>query len=191
MSLTFLSYVESLENRLENMEKLLQRVSLAVHIDIISLIPQKLCPDADFTQELGQRIDRESWSGDKRPLDIMPAGISRTTSPVRNIPRAPDSKPPIPVDLDDLQPSDDEMAHGTLAEGLKRLAVEPLDPRFLGKSSGAMLIRAAMNMKRELDGAPSTKSFHDLLPPQRRLEFWSPFAGVHRHLEQAEYRCRS
>ncbi|KAI6025452.1 fungal-specific transcription factor domain-containing protein [Pisolithus marmoratus] len=46
-------YVENLENRLEKMEKLLQKV----------------CPDADFTQELGGgRIDRDSWAKGTAPM---------------------------------------------------------------------------------------------------------------------------
>ncbi|QRW17816.1 Fungal specific transcription factor domain [Rhizoctonia solani] len=48
-------YVESLENRLEKMERLLQR----------------LCPGADFTQSLGQHLTREQWeaheAGNQRP----------------------------------------------------------------------------------------------------------------------------
>lgn len=104
----------------------------------------------------------------------MPARSSRPNSPIRRIPPPTSVKPPIPVDLDDLQPSDDELAHSTLAEGLKRLAVEPMDARFLGKSSGAMLVQAAMNMKRELDGAPEAKSAYDLLPSSRRQQLWAP-----------------
>lgn len=99
----------------------------------------------------------------------MPSRSSRPTSPVRGLTQS--LKPPIPVDPDDLQPSDDELAHSTLAEGLKRLAVEPLDARFHGKSSGIMLVQAAMNLKQEFDG--SSKNF-DLLPPTRRPEFWAP-----------------
>lgn len=72
----------------------------------------------------------------------------------------------------DLSPSDDELGNATLTEGLKRLAVEPLDRRFHGKSSGVMLVQAAMNLKRESSGIGSSK---DILPaPSRRPEFWSP-----------------
>ena len=76
------------------------------------------------------------------------------------------------VDPDDLAPSDDELAHSTLAEGLKRLAVEPLDQRFHGKSSGVMLVQAAMNLKREFAGTTGGKE--DLLPSTRRPHLWSP-----------------
>ena len=45
------------------------------------------------------------------------------------------------IDPEDLAPSDDELGGpATLAEGLKRLAVEPLDRRFHGKSSGLKLL---------------------------------------------------
>ncbi|THH04869.1 hypothetical protein EW145_g5209 [Phellinidium pouzarii] len=153
-------YVESLENRLENMEKLLQR----------------LCPDADFTQELGAHIDRDSWSNDKRPLNNMMASReSRQNSPNRRLPPSgvvASSGPSPFCDPDDLAPSDDELVHSTLTEGLKRLAVDPLDRRFHGKSSGVMLVQAAMNLKQEFSGSDSLKG--QLIPPTRRTELWSP-----------------
>lgn len=151
-------YVESLENRLENMEKLLQR----------------LCPDADFTQELGVRIDRESWPNDKRSLDIMPSRASRQNSPARRLSTCHlsggNSVPPS-VDPDDLAPSDDEPGSLTVTEGLKRLAMDPLDRRFHGKSSGVMLIQAAMDLKREHYGLDPAKN---CIPATRRSDFWSP-----------------
>ncbi|KAI5115861.1 hypothetical protein M0805_001580 [Coniferiporia weirii] len=152
-------YVESLENRLENMEKLLQR----------------LCPDADFTQELGARIDRDNWPNDKRSLDsVMPSRGSRQSSPghrlsATTLPSA--GGHPLPLDPDDLAPSDDDLTHGTLTEGLKRLAMDPLDRHFHGKSSGVMLVQAAMNLKQEFSG---TSTPPDNRFPARRSEIWSP-----------------
>ncbi|KAL5525563.1 hypothetical protein ACEPAG_6899 [Sanghuangporus baumii] len=151
-------YVESLENRLENMEKLLQR----------------LCPDADFTQELGGRIDRDSWAHDKRSsLDIMPSRANRTDSPSRRFSYslAGDNVTPTSVDPDELLPSDDEIGHTSITEGIKRLSMDPLDRRFHGKSSGVMLVQTALNLKREFAGLDST---NNLLPTSRRQEFWSP-----------------
>lgn len=76
------------------------------------------------------------------------------------------------VDLSELPPSDDEMGNATLTEGLKRLAVEPLDRRFHGKSSGVMLVQAAMNLKREISGVDAPKDL--IIASTRRPEFWAP-----------------
>lgn len=173
------SYVETLENRLENMEKLLQRVrspssSLVIPCPAHIALFSQLCPDADFTQELGSRIDRESWI-DKRPMTDLTSRGSRGASPTRRLTTsaAPIAGAiPLPTDSEDLVPSDDEIGHATLTEGLKRLAVEPLDRRFHGKSSGVMLVQAAMNLKKEFSGADQPKDL--IVPPTRRAEFWAP-----------------
>ncbi|KIJ13123.1 hypothetical protein PAXINDRAFT_14023 [Paxillus involutus ATCC 200175] len=78
------SYVESLENRLEKMEKLLQRV----------------CPDADFTQELGgTKLEREMWQR-ASPLSLH---VMNAPSPSANT---------IIFNNDELVPSDDEGSSG-------------------------------------------------------------------------------
>lgn len=89
------------------------------------------------------------------------------------------SGPPLTGDIsagcyndDDFAASEDELGTGTLAEGLKRLAVDPLDRRFHGKSSGVMLVQTAMNLKQEFSGGEVRKSL--MIPPTRRPEFWSP-----------------
>ena len=123
-------------------------------------------------------MDRESWSNDKRGMDIpLSSRNSRTNSPVRRLSTAQGGTSVMPsglptLDPDDLPPSDDELGHATLTEGLKRLAVEPLDRRFHGKSSGVMLVQAAMNLKREFSGLSTAKDL--LIPPTRRPEFWAP-----------------
>jgi hypothetical protein len=136
----------------------------------------QLCPDADFTQELGAKVDRETWSADgKRVHQEASKHLSRHPSPSNRL--ATSATPtngavPAPVDPDELVPSDDELGHTTLTEGLKRLAVEPLDRRFHGKSSGVMLVQAAMNLKKVVMGA--NQPDHLLVPPTRRMEFWLP-----------------
>ncbi|KAI0720409.1 hypothetical protein C8Q72DRAFT_862307 [Fomitopsis betulina] len=134
-------YVESLETRLEKMEGLLK----------------KFCPDGDFSQELGGRLDREAWiaetraGGDKaaRPGLACPAGPSIRTHP-----------PVHPTHPDDLEPSDDEvMAHQTLINSLQQIKLNPTAMRFFGKSSSIMFVQTAMDLKREYSGKP---------PPERR-----------------------
>ena len=138
----------------------------------------QLCPDADFTQELGTHIDRDTWNTDKRGLDILPSHTSRQTSPSRssklNTSSLSSANNGVPsTHDDDLPPSDDELAGpATLAEGLKRLAVEPLDRRFHGKSSGVMLVQAALNLKKEYSGTDQPARLD--IPHTRRADFWAP-----------------
>lgn len=123
------------------------------------------------------QVDKDLWSLDsKRPQqdasvnrlnchDSSSGRLSTSATPTGSV-------VPAPVDPDELVPSDDELGHTTLTEGLKRLAVEPLDRRFHGKSSGVMLVQAAMNLKKVVLG--SNQPDHLLVPPTRRMEFWLP-----------------
>ncbi|KAF9220414.1 hypothetical protein BS17DRAFT_344209 [Gyrodon lividus] len=123
-------YVESLENRLEKMEKLLQRV----------------CPDADFTQELGgSRIDREMWHRN-----------NTGSSHVMNTP-ATSANAGLSIG-DDLVPSDDEdIVTVCLSDSLKNINLNPSHTRFFGKSSGIMLIQKAIDLKKEYTGDNETR----------------------------------
>lgn len=60
-----------------------------------------------------------------------------------------------------------------LADKLRRMAISPGDFRFFGKSSGAMLIRTAIELKNEYAG-----KYCDLADPEKpvmtqRKEFWT------------------
>ncbi|KAI4293582.1 hypothetical protein K525DRAFT_281477, partial [Schizophyllum commune Loenen D] len=103
---------ESPENRLEKMEKLLRQ----------------LCPDPDFSLELGDDIGRERWA----------------------------NKPPPPVDPSPL---------------MKRFKLEEHDIRFFGRSSGAMLVQAAVDLKGELTSVSSSDFWRSGLG-SRRPESW-------------------
>ena len=142
---------------------------------MITLLSTQLCPDADFTQELGGKLDRDTWAVETKRPQPDTKRLSRHCSPSNKLTTTatPTSGTvPASVDPDELVPSDDELGHTTLTEGLKRLAVEPLDRRFHGKSSGVMLVQAAMNLKKVVMGADQPD--HLLVPPTRRMEFWLP-----------------
>ncbi|KDQ52727.1 hypothetical protein JAAARDRAFT_702130 [Jaapia argillacea MUCL 33604] len=160
-------YVESLENRLEKMEKLLS----------------KLCPDADFSQELGGQLDRDSWlkmSAEKGrsagKVNGQSSGQASPCAPLRGVPNPSGSNQ---IDQDELDPSDDEYMNTSLLEQLKKLSINPNSHRFFGKSSGVMLIQTAIDMKNEYSG-------EEVIPldnmksadPQfaaKRPEFWNLF----------------
>ncbi|PCH39377.1 hypothetical protein WOLCODRAFT_29517 [Wolfiporia cocos MD-104 SS10] len=131
-------YVESLETRLEKMEKLLNR----------------LCPDADFSNELGGQFDKNMWISERAGADKLGKAVVAYRTPVN--PQAVASAPQptiLPTDPDDLEPSDDEvMAHHRLVQNLKRMKLNPSSMRFFGKSSSIMFIQTAMDLKREYSG---------------------------------------
>ena len=63
-----------------------------------------------------------------------------------------------------------------LTDNLKRLALSPSEYRFFGKSSGAVLIQAAMELKQEYaqSGEPVPKASQKPGFSASRTEFWAP-----------------
>lgn len=148
-------YVEGLENRLEKMERLLT----------------KIYPDGDFRKELDS--DKPVW---QRHMDIPSPGISSPsalhihgikTSNDDDDGLAPACGPPDSEDDDD-----DYAAIDYAAVDLKeRLTQDHMNYRFFGKSSGVMLIQAALDLKNEYTGTveqPNTPQIG-----QKRPEFWN------------------
>lgn len=122
-------YVEGLENRLEKMEKLLQKV----------------CPDADFSQELGGgRIDRDAWF---------------KGSPLSQLSNAPSSFPAASPTMEDFVTEDDDSIATTLGQDLLSLSLYPSTNRYFGKSSGPMLVQKAIHLKKEYDGDDAVSSY--------------------------------
>ena len=68
-------------------------------------------------------------------------------------------------------PDDDDLAHLKLADHMKSLQIDPSENRFFGKSSGAMLVQAAIDLKHEYTGQRK-HSIHGILG-SRRPEFWT------------------
>ncbi|KAG8739987.1 hypothetical protein FRC10_004866 [Ceratobasidium sp. 414] len=151
-------YVESLENRLERMERLLQR----------------LCPGADFSQSLGQHLTREQWEAQRggKPTTPAKAKAAAPTAPTPPNPLAgirgtSTIPPPETTKEEDLISSDEE---SNLVNGMQKLSVTTFERRFHGKSSGLMLVKAARSLKQEYVNAENI----DVDQPQqsRRPEFW-------------------
>ncbi|KAI0309699.1 fungal-specific transcription factor domain-containing protein [Amylostereum chailletii] len=158
-------YVESLENRLEKMEDLLNR----------------LCPDADFTQELGMPLDRESWLRDRRLGESSHRPISNQSSfSVRRPPTPPNQHQPQSqhgpharvVDTDNIEPSDDEEGE-QLRNLTERFEHISLGYRFFGKSSGVRLIKTALDLKMEYAGRDADEVMETWDLRRRRPAFWS------------------
>lgn len=136
-------YVESLENRLEKMEKLLQKV----------------CPDADFSQELGGGpLDRETW---------QKGNINGSTTHVMS--------PYATTPLEDLVTSDDDdIVSVRLADHMQNMSINPNLSRFFGKSSGVTLVQKAIDLKKEYTGD------EDIIPDFRQQNKYRPeFRGTY------------
>ena len=71
-------------------------------------------------------------------------------------PGIPDTMSPIPIDADDLDPSDDEVtARITLTKRLEDVSIYAHEDHFLGKSSSLMFLNTAFDMKKEYVNSPS------------------------------------
>ncbi|KAH9025471.1 hypothetical protein EDB85DRAFT_2149808 [Lactarius pseudohatsudake] len=150
-------YVETLEARLEKMEGLLQR----------------LCPDADFSQELGAPLDRQSFVRDS---------LSRS---FQNKPGTPSYRPSgsmsrhgsnLPDDLGDheLDASDDEyvdMNAAQLQSLQENLHDLNLSYRFFGNPVAPNLIQTALDLKSEYHGTEQDQIRVHMA--NRRPEFWA------------------
>lgn len=73
-----------------------------------------------------------------------------------------------PKDSAELLPDEDYM-HVMITDNLKRLNLDPTEYRFFGKSSGAMLIQTAIELKNEFTGG--NEQMQRL--GSRRPDFWT------------------
>ena len=186
------SYVESLETRLEKMEKLLNKVrprrprlAALPARTCRDLTPAQLCPNADFTKELGGSFDKDAWLGDRNG---EPSSAT-TAKPGYGIPTAPSQPsvigspptlgtPASQVDSDDLDPSDDEIvAQRNIVQSLRKMSMNPSSMRYHGKSSSLLFIQTAMDLKQEYAGVELPKTVdpeaHTTLLRRRQQQYWS------------------
>ena len=133
-----------------------------------------MCPDADFSKELGGAFDKESWYKDRASGKLGTMGGEQS----QNTPAGTESLTPNMEE--DLHSSDDEFATISITDELRRLSIDRGNTRFFGKSSGVVLIQTAMDMKKEYNTSPgdSPSQIEDrtLAKPSsitsRRPEFW-------------------
>jgi hypothetical protein len=153
-------------------------------------IPPQLCPNADFSQELGGPLDREAWLRERAAAGVLPR--SGRASPSLPTPPSGLSFPPgtsqinlASADLtedDGLEPSDDELSHMTLTQTMQKIRLDPVHPRFFGKSSGIRLLQTALDLKSEYAGEPkptveeTKERFLSLQSESERRDFWKPKA---------------
>lgn len=171
-------YVESLENRLKKLEALLRT----------------LRPDDQLLRELDSSPEKPSIPIATPPESSDSIFTSKRSSPPQK-PKpgaANDIVTTVIRNLDAEFPpnfGDEDNAHLILADNLKSLSIDAVDYRFFGKSSGAMLIQTAIELKNEYTG-----SDHDFRKAQsvlgtKREEFWvqHPWEGRTTSPSKAQY----
>lgn len=120
----------------------------------------QLCPNADFTKELGGNFDRDAWIADReRNGESSGAGAGKSGYGIPGQPSSsviaspPALATPAGVDSDDLDPSDDEViAQRNIVAKLQKMSVHPSAMRYHGKSSSLLFIQTAMDLKHEYAG---------------------------------------
>ncbi|KAI0719057.1 fungal-specific transcription factor domain-containing protein [Cerioporus squamosus] len=156
------SYVQILENRLQNMEKLFGQLHPNVQIP------------KDFDGVL--EASHLQLATDHLPPDYTRHSSISNGSASAVSPPPPDS--PL-VDSDELEPSDDEQeARRNILENLKRIPIitHPSQARYHGKSSNLMFLQTVMDMKQKYTGIERPRSAEPALrelgmAPPRRAEF--------------------
>ncbi|KAF8072284.1 fungal-specific transcription factor domain-containing protein [Lyophyllum atratum] len=154
-------YVERLETRVEKLEKVLTR----------------LYPGYDILKELDAAADTDTWLIERMPLSIVEESEGSDT------PASMRQRHPCEIATSVIRgvgkqqaeyPHDDDFSHVLLANDFKRLDID-IDAteknRFFGKSSGAMLVHAAMELKHEYTGGGDHNE--RMILGSRRHEFWA------------------
>ncbi|EKM58711.1 uncharacterized protein PHACADRAFT_253202 [Phanerochaete carnosa HHB-10118-sp] len=142
----------------------------------------KLCPDGDIFEELGGSFDKDAWLTNRGPTKKV-AGPSVACSESQR--RAPQPKLP-PVDADDLDTSDDELTKTTTLESrMGDVTIDPIHPRFFGKSSSVMFLQTAMALKQTYSGSEPARApdGRRRIAPCKRPEYWRAHSWVMESLE--------
>ncbi|THH00007.1 hypothetical protein EW026_g2467 [Hermanssonia centrifuga] len=157
-------YVEALETCVMRVEKCLR----------------DRCPDDDLTQELGLPFDKETW---------LTQGIGKVGSPCSPRRTALPAVQPLPlVNTDYPDPSEELVGRHTPEHHIRKMMVDPVQPRFFGKSSTIMFVQSAIDLKdgfNKDDEANNKINIEKL--PSKHPEFWKPHPWV---LETLEHETR-
>ena len=80
-----------------------------------------------------------------------------------------------PVDADDVDSSDDDLSKtNTLENQMKEISIDPIHPRFFGKSSSVMFLHTAIALKHTYAEQEPTlgSGGRRKIAPSRRPEYW-------------------
>lgn len=154
-------------------------LSVATTAPFNAIFQAQLYPDGDINKDLDHLLELDEHqasndsmspppshtSPDPIPFASARTPVEVTASAIRSL-----GDPPVTQIPDD----DDDLGHVILEKDLRGLSIdEQMKHRFFGKSSGAMLLQAALDMKREVSGQPKQVGFNDVHLPHKRDQFWS------------------
>lgn len=134
---------------------------------------------------MGGPFDKDAWLA--KGVSKPGAGAARSASRGRAVP----PKLTHTVEGDDLDPSDDELTETrTLEKRMKEISIDPLHPRFFGKSSSVMFLQTAMALKQTYGTVPQPAVGPDgrrKVVPCKRPEYWrahsvSSFRAAAQHI---------
>ncbi|KAG6846384.1 hypothetical protein H0H93_014305, partial [Arthromyces matolae] len=145
-------YVERLETRLEKLEKLLTK--LYPDLDILKVIDSlddtEACLTEHFPRPNPEKSDHPLASTTQRSYDMATSVIRKVAQP------------------QPAEPAVDDFADVKLANHIANLRIRDRDKKtFFGKSSEAMLIRDALELKKETTGGIRAPTH------LKRKEFWT------------------
>ncbi|GAV99360.1 hypothetical protein LENED_000811 [Lentinula edodes] len=124
-------------------------------------------PDLDLAKELESNLSGKRNNSWQRPNAHSPPSRNSTTeaaiSAIRRWDISPESS---------SQQNAEDGEHIELADNIKSLQVDSREYRFFGKSSGAMLIKTAIDLKQEFTGRKT--DMKPVVLGERRPEFWQP-----------------
>ncbi|KAK7043156.1 Gypsy retrotransposon integrase-like protein 1 [Paramarasmius palmivorus] len=148
-----ISYVEGLESRIEELERLLRQV--VPEKDLQKVLEASGIKTVSST---GQDITSGAPASELSEADFLPLHVIRQW----------DSAPP--ETKENMEARNEENEDLMMSYDFKRLSLG--DPRFFGKSSGAMLVKTAIDLRDEYTG--SVTDLGPLFRGQRRPEYWLP-----------------
>ncbi|KAJ7120003.1 fungal-specific transcription factor domain-containing protein [Mycena filopes] len=148
--ITLCSYTEVLEARLALTEKLLQKLSAE------GAESNESTESTEWSKNspIAQHSKAAAGSGIGPGVELAAMGIRLMNAPI-------------------TAPIEDNIAHRDLADEIQGLSLTNHNDRFHGKSSGAMLVKAAMQLKHDYAATATRDGYAPNSWGSRRMEYWT------------------
>lgn len=167
LTLLLSRYVETLEKRINKLERLLRKVRQCITHGryYVSVSCMQFAPNIDLDQLSDSDMDF-ALMPESNPDTSM---VNLTSLP--HIPERSYTPEIVPiVQAEHLTVFDDAYNSDTLTHTLGKMALNPQQHTFYGESSGASFVKKAFNLRQEF--TPGTEDLKPLRLVTRRPEFW-------------------